>query len=138
MELTPYLFFQGNCFEAMSFYGKTLCGEVWGVMRNGDAPNPESRMPGGDDLILNMALTIGDYSIMASDNSEQMYEKPQGFRLSFAVNSRADFDRIYETLSQDALAVEMAPEETFWAARFAMFTDRYGTPWMLSYSAQKE
>ena len=31
----------------------------------------------------------------------------------------------------------MAPMETFWAERFAMFTDRYGTPWMLNYTGSK-
>ena len=32
----------------------------------------------------------------------------------------------------------MEPCETFWADRFAMFTDRYGTPWMLNYTGSKE
>jgi PhnB protein len=27
----------------------------------------------------------------------------------------------------------MTPCETFGAERFAMFTDKYGTPWMLSF-----
>jgi PhnB protein len=40
-------------------------------------------------------------------------------------------------MAQDAQSVEMAPGETFWAERFAMFTDRYGTPWMLSFEGDK-
>jgi PhnB protein len=26
----------------------------------------------------------------------------------------------------------MPMEETFWAQRFAMFTDKFGTPWMIN------
>ncbi|NNU81037.1 glyoxalase/bleomycin resistance/extradiol dioxygenase family protein [Halovulum dunhuangense] len=133
MEPTLYLFFRGNCLEAMSHYAETLGGEITGVFRNGDAPDPESRMPGGDDMIMNMHMKLGNAAIMASDNTDEMYDKPRGFRISIAPTSRAEFDRIYDALAGDAESVEMAPDKTFWAERFAMFTDRYGTPWMLNY-----
>ncbi len=51
--------------------------------------------------------------------------------------SRAEFDRVYDALSADAREVAMPPGETFWAERFAMFTDGHGTPWMLSYMGAK-
>jgi PhnB protein len=31
----------------------------------------------------------------------------------------------------------MPPGDTFWAERFAMFTDRFGTPWMLSFTGSR-
>ena len=137
MEPTIYLFFKGNCLEAMTRYAEILGGEINGVFRNADAPDPESRMPGGDDMIMNMAMTLGSATVMASDNTEEMYDKPQGFRVSISPASRGDFDRIYDALADNAESVEMAPDETFWADRFAMFTDKYGTPWMLSYAGSK-
>jgi PhnB protein len=51
--------------------------------------------------------------------------------------STAEFDRIHTALATDARSVEMAPGETFFAERFAMFTDRFGTPWMLNYVGTK-
>jgi PhnB protein len=137
MEPTIYLFFKGNCLEAMTHYAKVLGGEIHGVFHNADAPDPESRMPGDGDMIMNMVMRLGAATVMASDNSADMYDKPQGFRLSIAPASRAEFDRIFDALAKDASAVEMAPGETFWAERFAMFTDRYGTPWMLNYEGNK-
>lgn len=137
MEPTIYLFFKGNCLEAMSHYAEVLGGKISGVFRNGDVPDPESRMPGGDDMIMNMAMSLGSAIVMASDNTDDMYDKPQGFRISIAPTSREHFDRIYGALAQDAESVEMAPNETFWAERFAMFTDKYGTPWMLNYEGTK-
>lgn len=137
MEPTIYLFFKGNCLEAMTHYAEVLGGEIGGVFRNGDAPDAESRMPGGDDLVLNMAMTLGNATVMASDNSDDMYNKPQGFRVSVSPPSRAEFDRVHAALAKDALSVEMEPMETFWAERFAMFTDRYGTPWMVGFTGDK-
>jgi uncharacterized glyoxalase superfamily protein PhnB len=43
MEPTIYLFFDGNCLEAMTHYAETLGGEIEDVFRNADAPNAESR-----------------------------------------------------------------------------------------------
>lgn len=137
MEPTIYLFFKGNCLEAMTHYAETLGGEVTGVFRNADAPDPKSRMPGGDDLVMNMAIRLGDATVMASDAPDNMYSKPQGFSVSVAPSSVAEFDRIFAALSQGAESISMAPGETFWAERFAMFTDRYGTPWMLNYAGAK-
>lgn len=137
MEPTIYLFFKGNCLEAMTHYAKVLGGEIGGVFRNGDAPDPESRMPGDDDMVMNMAMTLGSATVMASDNTEEMYDKPRGFYISIAPTSREDFDRIHAALAKDAQSVAMAPDETFWAERFAMFTDKYGTPWMLNFEGNK-
>lgn len=81
---------------------------------------------------MNMSMKLGTATMMASDNTEDMYDKPQGFRVSISPPSRDEFDRIHDALARDAQSVAMEPGETFWAERFAMFTDRYGTPWMLS------
>lgn len=137
MEPTIYLYFNGNCFEAMSFYAATLGGEITGVYRNGDAPDPESRMPGGDELVMNMNMRLGSANIMASDAPGEWYNKPQGFSISISPESVEAFDTIFDTLSKDAQSVSMQPAETFWAERFAMFTDKYGTPWMLNFTGSK-
>ena len=137
MEPTIYLFFNGNCLEAMTHYAETLGGKVGGVFRNADAPDAESRMPGGDDLVMNMTMKVGAATVMASDAPRGMYSKPQGFAVSISPTSRAEFDRIFEALAKGAESLTMPPGETFWAERFAMFTDRFGTPWMLNYAGAK-
>lgn len=138
MEPTIYLFFNGTCYEAMNHYAETLSGEIEFVFRNGDAPDPESRMPGSDELVMNMRMRLGQATVMASDASAGMYDGPsRGFRISLSPTSRAEFDRIFDALSKDAMAVAMPPDETFWAERFTMFTDRYGTAWMLNFEGNK-
>lgn len=134
MKPQLYLFFKGDCLEAMTHYATTLGGTIERVFLNKDAPSPEERMPGGDDMVMNLTLRLDDALVMASDNSEDMYEKPQGFRVQIDVPSRAEFDRVFDALAINAPRIDMPPGETFWAERFAMFTDRYGTPWMLNFT----
>lgn len=136
MKPTIYLFFKGNCLEAMTHYAETLGGQITGVFRNADAA-PETRMPGGDDMVMNMAMTLGDSMIMASDNSDEMYDKPQGFYISIEAPDPAGFDRVFTALSDGAEKIITGPEETFWAEKFAMFRDRFGTPWMLNFTGSK-
>jgi len=131
-----YLFFEGNCLEAMTLYAKTLGGTLEGVFLNRDAA-PEDRMPGDDDLVMNLAMRLGDTLMLASDNSEELYERPQGFRVQIETPSAAEFDRVFAALSEGAREIAMPPGETFWAERFAMFTDRFGTPWMLNFTGER-
>jgi PhnB protein len=83
---------------------------------------------------MNMAMKLGAATVMASDTPDGMYNTPQGFSVSM---SPPEFDRIFEALAKGANSVTMPPGETFWAERFAMFTDRFGTPWMLNYAGSK-
>lgn len=139
MEPTLYLFFNGTCLEAMTQYAEILGGEIRpeDIFRNADAPDAESRMPGGDDMVMNMSMRLGSATIMASDSPENWYSAPAGFRVRIEAPTLADFERIFAALAQDARRTDMAPGETFWAERFTMFTDRFGTPWMLSFTGTK-
>lgn len=137
MKPNFYLFFKGDCFEAMTLYADALGGTVEGVFRNKDAAAPEDRMPGGDDLVMNMSVRLGDALLMGSDNSDDMYQTPQGFRVQIETLSLGDFERLHDALARGAKQVDMPPGETFWAERFAMFTDRFGTPWMLNFTGSK-
>jgi PhnB protein len=137
MQPTPYLFFEGDCFEAMTLYAETLGGTVEGVTRNADVARPEDRMPGPDDAVMNMAVRFDGGILMGSDAPAEWHTKPQGFRLQLEARSPEEFDRLRDALGRDASAVDMPVGETFWAERFTMFTDRFGTPWMLSFTGSK-
>lgn len=137
--MTPniYLFFNGNCFEAMSLYAETLDAKIGMVMRNTDTPDGELGMPGMPaDAVMHMDINFDGTTIMASDNSEEMYEKPAGVRLQVEAGSLENFERIFAALSKDG-TIDMPPEESFWAERFTLFTDRFGTPWMLIFTGDK-
>jgi uncharacterized glyoxalase superfamily protein PhnB len=57
------------------------------------------------------------------------------FRVGSAVNVSVDTpeeaDRIFAALAKDGV-IRIAIAETFWAQRFGMCTDRFGTPFMVN------
>jgi hypothetical protein len=59
------------------------------------------------------------------------YNKPQGYAVNIGVDTPEDAGRIFAALSQGG-TVGMPMGETFWARRFGMVTDRFGTHWMVN------
>ncbi len=137
MQPNPYLFFLGDCFEAMSHYADVLGGEIVSVTRNSDAARPEDRMPGPDGAVMNMGLRTEGGMIFGSDAPKEWYKSPQGFRLQLECQTSDAFDRLLDALGGGAKALGMPAGETFWAERFTMFTDRFGTPSMLNFTGAK-
>ncbi len=134
---TIYLTFQGDCLDAVTHYAAVLGGTVRDVMFNKEAPTAEARMEGPDDMVLNLTLDLGATTLMASDAPKAWYSAPQGFSVNLSPTSLEEFDRLFAALAEEAHAVMMAPAETFWAERFTMFTDRWGTPWMRNFAGNK-
>jgi PhnB protein len=55
----------------------------------------------------------------------------QGFSVTLNIKEPAEADRVFNALA-DGGTVRMPIGETFWAKKFGMLTDRYGTPWMVN------
>lgn len=136
MYLQPYLNFPGTCAEAFRFYETTLGGTIDMMMTHGESPIAGEVDPAWADLVLHVTLRVGDAVIMGSDAPPEMYQKPQGLYVSIGVHSVAEAERIYAAFS-DGATIVMPMEKTFWAERFAMLVDRYGTPWMINCSGQE-
>jgi PhnB protein len=131
MQFTPYLNFNGNCKEAFEFYEKSLGGKIIAMLTHADTPVAASVGPEWHDRIMHARLQIGDAVLMASDSPPESYEQPKGFSVSIHVDDPAEAERIFHALAEGA-EVQMPIQETFWAVRFAMLTDRFGTPWMIN------
>jgi PhnB protein len=131
MELSTYLFFNGKCREAFQFYEKTLNGKIELMMTYGESPEKDKCTPGTLDQIMHVRLKLGNYSLMASDAPSEHYQKPQGFSVSYAVDSKAEAERIFKALSDNGKII-MPLEKTFWAEAFGMCVDRFGISWMVN------
>lgn len=128
----PYLFFDGNCAEALEFYKRALGARVGTVMRTSECPDPlpaSMQKPGIENKVMHSDFTVGDTMIMASDSCDEA-PSSGGFRLSLSVPTEADVDRIFHALA-DGGRVDMPPGPTFWSPRFAMVTDKFHVGWML-------
>ncbi|MEZ5565176.1 MAG: hypothetical protein R3F24_06495 [Gammaproteobacteria bacterium] len=83
------------------------------------------------DKIANAVVTFGDQSLMGMDPPPGGGHKPQGFMVSLELDSPAETERVYLGLREGG-QITMPLNETFWSLSFAMLTDRFGTPWMLT------
>jgi PhnB protein len=130
----PYLFFNGNCEQAVEFYRRALGAEVQMTMRYKDSPEPPppGRVPAGfENKIMHTSLRIGQTRVMASDGCST--EKPNfgSFSLSLSVPNEAEADRVFGALAEGG-QVRMPLAKTFWSPRFGMVQDRFGVGWMIS------
>jgi PhnB protein len=130
VALTPYLFLDGRCEEAIEFYKKTLGAEVQMLMRFKDGPDQNMCAPGNEDKVMHACVRIGGTPLMLSDGRAQNNPRFEGFALSVEARDEADADRLFAALAQDG-QVQMPLAETFFAKRFGMTADRFGVSWMV-------
>jgi PhnB protein len=130
MHVSPYLFFDGRCEEAVEFYKKHLGAEVQMLMRFKQAPEDNKCSPGTEDKIMHGSIKIGDTALMVSDGQVQNKPKFEGFALSLDAKDAADADRLFTALAQGG-QVRQPLTETFFAKRFGMVADRFGVTWMI-------
>ena len=130
-QLNTYLLFNGDCEQAFKFYEKVLGGKIEAMMTNAGSPVENQTSKDQLNKILHARMTVGNQVLMASDAPPGRYSKPGGFSVNIGVTDPAEAERIFTALSEGG-AVHMPLAQTFWARRFGMFTDRYGTPWMVN------
>ena len=131
-QLDPYLFFDGNCADAIRFYESALGGKLTGMIRYGESPEPGHCPPGSAQRIMHAAIDLNGQLLMASDiPGGQAYEGMKNVSLSLFYRTVDEARRAFEALS-DGGKVTMPLAETFWADIFGMLTDRFGTSWMVS------
>jgi PhnB protein len=132
-DLVTYLSFDGQCEAAFRHYEKVLGGNMLMMMRYSDAPVGECGPQAADvaDRIMHARLKVGERLLMGGDAPPQYASKPQGFCVSIQVEESAEAERIFRELGEGG-AVQMPIGETFWARRFGMLIDKFGTPWMVN------
>ena len=59
------------------------------------------------------------------------YNPPQGCSLTIETKDPAEAERAFSALAENG-NVQMPLQETFWAVKFGVVTDRFGVPWMVN------
>jgi PhnB protein len=133
MKLNTYLNYGGNCQEAFRFYEQHLGAKIIMMMTYAEAPpSPGMEKPpaGMQKAIMHARITIAGTDLMASDVPPDRFQPMRSVYLSLGVGSNEEAERIYALLS-DGGEIFMPMAETFFAHRFAMLRDKFGTSWMI-------
>jgi len=132
MQLSTHLNFSGQCEAAFKFYQKCFGGENLLMMKWGDSPMASQAPQGWSGKIMHATFTAGGFRLMGADSPPSNYEKPQGFAVVFDTGDAAEAERVFAALSENAQKTIMPLQETFWATRYGMVVDQFGTPWMVN------
>lgn len=127
MRLDIYVNYPGTCQQAFAFYEQHLGAKLMYMMTHGETP--ESRVPPDwKGKVLHASLALGGMVVRGADipNAEPM----RSAYLTLVLDSDEEAERVYALLT-DGGQVFMKMEKTFFASRFAMLRDRFGTSWML-------
>jgi PhnB protein len=131
MQTNPYLYYSGNCEAAFKFYAEALGGKILAMITHAETPAAAETAPEWQQKIIHARIALGDTVLMASDAPPGRQAPMSGFSVTLNVAEPAEAERLFHALAEGG-TVGMPIQETFWAKRFAMLTDRFGTPWMIN------
>lgn len=131
MQLSPYLTFNGQCEAAFKFYEKVLGGKIEAMLTYAGSPMADQTPPEWRNKVMHARLTIGDTMLMGSDAPPDRCAPMKGIMVTLGIDNPDEAERIFRALSENA-TVQMPIQKTFWAARFGMLVDQFGTPWMVN------
>ncbi|PRB80193.1 YciI family protein [Pseudomonas sp. MYb185] len=132
MELNIHLSFPGNCREAMTFYQQVTGGVLEAMIPYAETPAATEVPAEQADRIIHASLNIRGRRLMAADMNGDCHQAMQGSCVHLEFDSLERAAEVFDQLQQGGQLI-MPFEETFWAKRFGMTTDRFGTHWMIGY-----
>ncbi len=131
-QLSPYIGFNGNCREAMTFYKDCLGGDLT-FQTAGEAPAEAGCPEGTAGEIMHSMLISNGIVIMATDmGNPEGYEKGNNISLTLNCDSEEEIRSLFDKLSEGGKIGQQLKLE-FWGGLFGYLTDKFGIVWMFNY-----
>lgn len=133
MSVEVYIYFNGNCREAVKFYAGVFRTHLQKILTYGEAPNPAFPMPeDAKNRVLHTLLEINGSKIMFSDCMPDM-EYIAGNNMSVMLNYKdaEELKAVFARLAEGG-EVYMEPQQTFFSKCYAHLEDKFGIIWQLN------
>ena len=132
-QAIAYLAFNGNCAEAMRFYESALGGKLEVLMSGAESPMAEQIPKASAHRILHARLVLpGGGTIFAGDCPEHVpYEGIKGVSITVDYATTDEAEKVFAALASGG-QVSMPMQAAFWAKRWGMLVDKFGTPWIVN------
>ncbi|MGC1176599.1 MAG: VOC family protein [Candidatus Saccharimonadales bacterium] len=131
ISLDAYLFFDGNCRQAMEFYEDIFGGKL-SVQTHGESPDTD---PANKDKVMHAHLEGGDIKLFASDTIKKKLGTGK-IELCLGGSDEAKLTEIFDALSAGG-TVNMPLKKEFWGDTFGSLVDKYGVNWMMNIATKK-
>jgi PhnB protein len=132
LRCTPFLLFDGNCAEAMTFYHHCLGGDLT-LTRLGDTPMKDQLPKEKHNRIINAHLVSGDFEISATDwMASPAFDPIQGNTYAiFVIGSQyAELKPVFDRLAEGAEKSRFQELHQMPFGMYGQFYDKYGVQWI--------
>jgi PhnB protein len=132
LRCTPFLLFDGNCAEAMTFYHQCLGGKLT-LTKLGDSPMRNQLPPEKHDRLINAHLKSGEVEISATDwMASPAFEPVQGNMSAVFVRGERyeELRVIFDKLSAGADEQRFQDLHDLPIGTYGQFYDQYGVQWI--------
>jgi PhnB protein len=137
VQLHTYLNYGGNCEQAFKFYEQHLGGKITMLMRHGEQPGGSRAGAEWANAVLHARMDLGGTQLLGADIPfPDRFQPMRSAYLTLTLDTEAEADRVFALLSEGG-EIFMPMQETFFASRFAMLRDRFGTSWMLIHPTRR-
>ncbi len=132
LHCTPFLLFDGNCAEAMTFYRRCLGGELR-LLRLVDTPMKAQFPPDKHSRIINAHLKSGAIEVSAADwMASPDFEPKQGNTSAiFVIGGTYDeLKAVFDKLAEGAAENRFQELHEMPFGTYGQFYDKYGVQWI--------
>ena len=139
--INPWINFNGNAEEALTFYKSVFGGEFAKIIRLKNLASPEFPVSDIDaEKIMLIALPIGKNNMLLANDVPsfmgKVNENENRSKISVSTESKKEADTIFNGLSAGG-QVEVPIGDSAWGTYFGMFRDKYGIEWTVEFSSAK-
>ena len=129
-KLNPYITFQGNAREALTFYQAVLGGDL-AVNTYGEYGDPGA--PFADRIMHASLQTPAGFTLMIGDlpPGEESATGGGNIAVSLSGDDEAELRGYWDKLAEGA-TVTVPLEKQMWGDLFGMCIDRFGVTWMVN------
>ncbi len=131
LQCTPFLLFDGNCVEAMTFYHGSLGGELT-VIRLGDTPMKTHFPAEKHGRVVNAVLKSGRIEITATDWLADPARQPLLGNMSalYLTGDRVELQGLFDRLKDGARTDGFQELHEMPFGLYGQFYDRFGVQWI--------
>ncbi len=132
LNCTPFLLFDGNCAEAMTFYHQCLGGELT-MTKLADFPLKDQFPPEKHNRLINAHLISGGIEISATDwMASPAFEPIQGntFAIFVIGESYQELETVFDKLKVGAGKDRLQELHDMPFGTYGQFYDKFGVQWI--------
>jgi len=129
MELTPYLYFKGDCETALKFYADCGLGGIQELRRYEGTPMAERDGATWRDKILHSVFEGPKLRLCASDGPDS--EPMKGCALLIEIDDAEASAALFAALSAGG-RITVPFKRQFWGDHYGNFTDKFGVQWAIN------